>query len=127
MRLMTRTLKREKTSGGELWKPTHPVDIMLQAVFDKPYLAKIEAYGLPFYGIVSDFSKAGSVYGLRIWTRLYRSVRKYFLVGDQIAWKPVKWLASRNSRLGSIWCEFLLRGTSVYFSFCYLVISYSCY
>ena len=50
-----RTLKREKSTGGEPWKSTRPLDLMLKTVSDQSYIAKNTAYGLPFYGIVLYF------------------------------------------------------------------------
>ena len=32
--LLIRTLKREKTAGGEIWEPIHPLDLMLQTLSD---------------------------------------------------------------------------------------------
>ena len=47
-----RTQKIERISGGELWKPIRPFDLMLKTVSDQPHTAKNAAYGLYFYGIV---------------------------------------------------------------------------
>ena len=49
---MVRTLKREKITGEELWKPTRLLDSMLKTMSDQPHIAKNVEYGLPFYGIV---------------------------------------------------------------------------
>ena len=55
IRPAARTLKKVKTTGGELWKLTRPLGLMLKAMFDQPLVAKNTAYGSLFYGIVLDF------------------------------------------------------------------------
>ena len=59
IRPTARTLKREKTTGGELSKPTCPLDIILKTVSDQPHIVKNVAYGLPFYGIVWNLVRQG--------------------------------------------------------------------
>ena len=64
-----------------------------------------------------DFSQAGTIYRLGIWTRFFRSVRKYFSVRACIVWKHV---------LSVVWLLFVRvsveRCFRTYFSFCYLFI-----
>ena len=50
---MTRTLKRDWTTGGEPRKPTHTLDLMLKAMSDKPHM-KMQNMGLPIYGAFLD-------------------------------------------------------------------------
>ena len=59
IRPMARTLKREKITGGELWKPTHTLDLMLKTVSDQLHIVKNAAYGLSVYGIVLILFRQG--------------------------------------------------------------------
>ena len=54
-----KTLNRKKISGGKLWKPTRPLDLMLKTVSDQPHITKYVEYGLPFYGIVRILVRQG--------------------------------------------------------------------
>ena len=54
-----KNVKREKITGGELWKSTRPLDLMLKTVSDQPHIAKNVVYGLPFYGIVLILVRQG--------------------------------------------------------------------
>ena len=72
----------------------------------------------------ADFSRFSQIYGLGIWQRFFRSVRKYFSVGACIVWKQVHnflcfiylffYIAFFFFFLASIRSEFLLRGVSIY-------------
>ena len=108
IRPTVRTLKREKITEGELWKPTRPLELMLKTVSYQPHRAKNVAYGLPFYGIVWILVRQGP---LRT-----RNLDAIFLICSEILLGKGLYRAEAClfSFLTSIRCEFLLRGVSLH-------------
>ena len=89
IRPTVRALKREKITGGEPWKPSRPLDLMLKTVFDQPHIAKNVAYGLYFYGIMWILISQGRFMVSEFGNDFFRSFRTYFSVGACIVWKQV--------------------------------------